>query len=698
MTQTLRERLLGADVVVEDEWDASSVEGDEQATLAALQRQPFTRGRLAGDDQTALTAWQAGRIGAGDPESLRLGGYLLREPLGEGGMGAVFLAWELRTRRLVALKVLHEQDADASAALGDEAELLANLSHPGLPVIYDHDVACGRAYISMQYVAGLTLRQRYALAEGVEPQRPDIGRLREVVGQIRAVAEALGVAHARGIVHRDVKPDNVMLNADGRTFLLDMGIADLTGQRVTADSAGDRQRLLGTAEYMAPEQWEAAGRVGPPADVYALGLTMYFALVGRPPFGASNLAGLMAAHQSRSPQWPEGFAAALPPTVTMAFERMTARDPGDRFADGAAAAAALAECLDAPAARGGGTRGGAKSGPLARRWPYAAAAALLAVAGLVMAVMLPDGPLASGRNDPSATDPEPVAAAAVPAPVVPDDTVAPATPPFDAEALLKELRTAAPRVWTSTGDLRRIVGTPDPEAVGGVAGYRERTAALAAAFGGPFADALDRAEDPDLRDALHTLHAATVAAAAGGDGAKLEFAGVADGAVAVGETYVVQATAVGGGFPLLVQLADDGELTLVRWTEPLPAGRTTALLPFAGAAPGRSLFLLAVHPADPAADWPAADLTSRPPLRSDQLLSGLLAVTFDPDAAPEDGTDQPPGPVRTMPLDRLRGAFAHPAIHDRILNTLRTGTPYPFAQPPSTAAAVDRQLVTHSAR
>ncbi|HBP19837.1 MAG TPA: hypothetical protein DEA08_18850, partial [Planctomycetes bacterium] len=190
----------------------------------------------------------------------RLGPYELREELGRGGMGVVWSAWDPRLEREVALKVLAGAAADAESLrrFAREARAMARLEHEGIAVVHEVVEAPPRPYYVMQLVRGQTLEAWLA----DEPTRP---RVLEVV---RRLAEALAYAHARGVVHRDVKPANVMIDADARPVLLDFGLALEVDGRTRLTATG---QIMGTPRYMAPEQVEGSAEVGPAADVYSLG-------------------------------------------------------------------------------------------------------------------------------------------------------------------------------------------------------------------------------------------------------------------------------------------------------------------------------------------------------------------------------------------------------------------------------------------
>ncbi len=234
-----------------------------------------------------------------------IGRYRILERLGGGGMGEVYLAEDVRLHRTVALKTLRDDvqtDEQAHARLLREARAAAALTHPGIAVIYEIDEVEGEEgpirFIAMEYVAGETL------AEHARRKPPSLEKALEIVDSL---AEALGAAHARGVVHRDIKPSNVMVAADGRLKILDFGLAKhhvfghpdgTTWSRDAARSGGGA--LLGTLAYMSPEQ--ARGQtVDARADVYSLGALLYELVAGKAAFQGENAVQILDAVLHRPP-------------------------------------------------------------------------------------------------------------------------------------------------------------------------------------------------------------------------------------------------------------------------------------------------------------------------------------------------------------------------------------------------------------
>lgn len=258
--------------------------------------------------------------------------YVLLQVMGAGGAGVVWRAHDRVLDRVVAVKLLHGEvahDEATAARFRAEAAAAAKLTHPNAVVIYDIGRDGGDDYFVMEFVEGVTLAD--LLDDGPLPPT--------VAASLGAqVGRALGVAHARGLVHRDVKPANVLISLDGVAKVADFGIARALGEvaaRLTVPG-----QVMGTARYLAPEQLRDQ-RIDPRADVYALGLVLHEALTGQPPFGT----GTMAELASRRLVDPIGRVRDHRPEVSASLDeaiaRATATDPDERFVDGAQFAAVL---------------------------------------------------------------------------------------------------------------------------------------------------------------------------------------------------------------------------------------------------------------------------------------------------------------------------------------------------------------------
>lgn len=274
-----------------------------------------------------------------DLQAALAGEYSLQRELGRGGMGVVYLARDVQLDRDVAIKVLPTQLADTPSARERflrEARMAAGLSHPHIVPIHRVGEAGGFVFFVMSNVEGETLGERLRTRGPLSPA--------EAARVLREVAWAVAYAHGRGIVHRDVKPDNILLEAGtGRALVTDFGIA-----HGGADQGSDTDpgKVMGTVHFMSPEQ--AAGEpIDGRSDIYALGVVGYLAVSGRLPFEASSVTALLLRQSTEEPPSVTRAAPGLPPALGAAIDRCLARDPVDRFADGEALAEALAPLPDA---------------------------------------------------------------------------------------------------------------------------------------------------------------------------------------------------------------------------------------------------------------------------------------------------------------------------------------------------------------
>jgi len=257
----------------------------------------------------------------------------LRE-IGRGGMAVVYAARDRRLKRDIALKVLPPDlgfRADVRERFVREAQTAARLNHPSIVPIYAVDEADGLVYFAMALVQGESLAARLAR----EP-RPPLPFVRNVLAQ---VADALAYAHASGVIHRDIKPDNILLeHATGRAIVTDFGIARAvqSGARLTQTGIA-----VGTPAFMSPEQAMGQREIDGRSDVYGLGVVGYVMLSGRLPFDADSSAGMLVQHVQGTPFPLINFRPDLPFSITDAITRAIAREPSSRWPDASAFAAAL---------------------------------------------------------------------------------------------------------------------------------------------------------------------------------------------------------------------------------------------------------------------------------------------------------------------------------------------------------------------
>jgi serine/threonine protein kinase len=249
--------------------------------------------------------------------------YTVQREVGRGGMAIVFLAHDLRHNRDVAIKVLKPEFAMAVSAdrFLREIQIEAQLRHPYILPLFDSGDAEGLLYYVMPHVAGRSLQAR--LTE--EIQLP----LEEALRITSEVAEALAHAHARGVVHRDVKPGNILLD-EGHALMADFGIA-----RAVSDLAGpalsDSGIVVGTPEYMSPEQCSNKGKVDGRSDIYALGCVLYQMLSGEPPFTGATAQAIIARHLQDRPRSLRVVRPAIPQYIEEAIGVALAKAPAARF-------------------------------------------------------------------------------------------------------------------------------------------------------------------------------------------------------------------------------------------------------------------------------------------------------------------------------------------------------------------------------
>jgi serine/threonine-protein kinase len=258
--------------------------------------------------------------------------YDIRGQIARGGMATVYLALDTRLDRLVAVKVMHPslaEDPDFVARFHREARTAAGLSHGNVVAVYDQGWDGPYAFLVMEFVAGRTLR---ALIE--ERGRLSAGQALSV---LEPIASALGAAHARGLVHRDVKPENVLLGDDGRVLVADFGLARAIEVNALTATTG---LLLGTVAYVSPEQVRS-GRADPRSDVYAAGIVLFEMLTGEAPYDGDTPLSVAYRHTHDDVPAPSTLVAGLPLAVDGLVLAMTARDPDERLPDGTRLLAAV---------------------------------------------------------------------------------------------------------------------------------------------------------------------------------------------------------------------------------------------------------------------------------------------------------------------------------------------------------------------
>jgi serine/threonine-protein kinase len=299
-----------------------------------------------------LTPFQVNQLLQGHGAELLLGPYVLLERLGRGGAGQVFKAQHQYMGRLVALKLIRKEllhDAEAVARFQREVRVISQLRHPNVVLAHDAGPLGGNYFLAMEYVEGVDLSR----------QVQQHGPLPPVVAceYVRQTALGLQHIHERGLVHRDIKPSNLLLyqahglQSAGLVKILDLGLARVSQSEaegigvVTAVGT----LLVGTMDYMAPEQARDFHQADIRADIYSLGCAFYFLLTGHPPFPIGTFARKLLCHQKAEPRPVEEIRPDVPPWLPPILRRMMAKSPEDRFQTPAELAAVLATKLDPPA-------------------------------------------------------------------------------------------------------------------------------------------------------------------------------------------------------------------------------------------------------------------------------------------------------------------------------------------------------------
>jgi serine/threonine-protein kinase len=292
-----------------------------------------------------LTGYQVERLFLGQWDQLVIGPYQLLAVLGQGGISEVFKAWDTVRGRIVALKVLQQHLADNPDAVRQfqrEREAVTRLSHPNIIRTYDADAVDGFPYFAMEFVEGMDL-DCFVHRVGPLP-------VEQASDYVRQVAQGLQHAHQLGLVHRDIKPANLFLlhppiptgqtarkGPDPVVKVIDWGLARLVkgageAQAATCcDSAAERGRLLGTADYISPEQASDASVVDTRADIYSLGCTFYYLLTGRPPFLGATLMHKLLEHQQAEPDDIRQLRPDVPEEAADILRRMMQKKPEERY-------------------------------------------------------------------------------------------------------------------------------------------------------------------------------------------------------------------------------------------------------------------------------------------------------------------------------------------------------------------------------
>jgi eukaryotic-like serine/threonine-protein kinase len=309
-----------------------------------------------------LTVYQINQLFAGNGKQLAIGKYRVLDRLGQGGLSTVFKAQHVELDLTVALKIIRPEvlaNVEGRQQFLQEIEAMARLDHPNIVQFCDadqHDTTC---YFAMEYVDGIDLSKHVRLSGPAA--------VHDACDYVRQVALGLQHAHERNLVHRDIKPVNLFLThaaasrpqtvgapsgtrerARTRPLvkILDWGLAGLRCPRGTGPQLLDvlSKGLVGTVDYLSPEQARNAATVDTRGDIYSLGCTFYYLLTGQPPFPGGTLMQKILKHQQDEPPPVESFRGDVPPAVAVLLGRMLAKNPDDRYQTPAAVAMALMPC------------------------------------------------------------------------------------------------------------------------------------------------------------------------------------------------------------------------------------------------------------------------------------------------------------------------------------------------------------------
>jgi eukaryotic-like serine/threonine-protein kinase len=293
---------------------------DQRNDSEALADHLVTKGKLS--------RFQAGKLLRGMGTGLVLGHFHVQAPIGRGGMGTVYLARDSRSDLMVALKVLPPKRAREEERLltrfRREMDMCRRVAHPHIAWTCDVGVCQGVYYIALEYIPGKNLFQ---LVTELGPL--DVPRAARLFGE---VAAALDHAHTQGLIHRDLKPSNIMITPHDHAKLLDLGLALVQGEApCEREVIGGEGYVVGTMDYIAPEQAENAAKVDPRSDIYSLGCTLYFAVTGQPPFPGGTPLDKIQRHRNDEPIAIPQLNASVPPGFIGLIRKMMAKNPDHRF-------------------------------------------------------------------------------------------------------------------------------------------------------------------------------------------------------------------------------------------------------------------------------------------------------------------------------------------------------------------------------
>ncbi|MCA8992678.1 MAG: serine/threonine protein kinase [Planctomycetaceae bacterium] len=277
-----------------------------------------------------LTDWQSEKLLQGKFKGFLLGRYRLKQLLGRGEMSSIYLAEHVRMKRRCAIKVLPASKVKDTSYLGRfhrEAEAVASLDHPNIVRAYDVDMENEAGteihFLVMEYVEGTDLEKM---------REKEAFPVTQAAEYIRQAAEGLAHAHENGLIHRDIKPGNLLVDKDGTVKLLDLGLARFFNQTEEESlTIKHDEKVLGTADYLAPEQAVDSHAVDERADIYSLGCTLYFLLAGQPPFTDGTLVQRLLAHQTKAPTPVNKLREDVPESLVRILEKLMAKSKTERY-------------------------------------------------------------------------------------------------------------------------------------------------------------------------------------------------------------------------------------------------------------------------------------------------------------------------------------------------------------------------------
>jgi CheY-like chemotaxis protein/tRNA A-37 threonylcarbamoyl transferase component Bud32 len=276
-----------------------------------------------------LTEFQADAVLSRRPGDLKIGNYEILDRLGAGAMGTVFKARHRRMKRIVALKVLSREVAGSekfALRFQREVETIAKLTHPNIVMAFDADEDETGPFLVMEFVNGRDLASEVKNSGSLS--------VADAVDRILQAARGLEYAHAQGIIHRDIKPGNILRDVDGVVKVADLGLARLSTSGDEPDESASLTQagmVVGTAEYMPPEQAIDSGQVDHRADIYSLGCTLHFLLTGRAPYQAGSIMSMLLKHRDAPIPDLSSLLSDTTPELVGVFQRMVAKAPEERY-------------------------------------------------------------------------------------------------------------------------------------------------------------------------------------------------------------------------------------------------------------------------------------------------------------------------------------------------------------------------------